>query len=123
MRTKSCPTPRSVGAINKGKLLPVDNPRRFLHIVNEIPRTLVAFRRILHVFRDIYFFCSSRFSFDFLELEFLILFTALLAVVQFQSQSPARQLNLWTSRRMEFLDNFIVTITVSTVYAHGDSCR
>jgi hypothetical protein len=38
------------------------------------------------------------------ELGFLILFTALLAVVQFQLQPPVNQLNLWTSRSKEFLD-------------------
>jgi len=105
-------------------LMSVDNRRRFLHVENEVSRTLAdrtnagfsrsyvllynaTFRRVLHVFRDILFLCSSRFYFDLVELELLILFTALLAVVQFQSQSPASHLNLWTARRTEFLDLYL----------------
>ena len=118
MRAKSCPTARSVDAINKEQRKSVDNPRSFLHADlgvstnagfsrSYVPLYNVAFRRILHVFRDIIFFCSSRFYFDLVELGLLILFTALLAVVQFQSQSPARQLNLWTSSRTEFLDLYL----------------
>jgi len=98
----------------------VINPTRFLLVESEISRILadrtnadfsrsynVTFRRILHVFRDIIFFCNSRFYIDLVELELLILFTALLAVVQFQSQSPASQLNLWTSRRTKFLGLYL----------------
>ena len=90
----------------------------------------MAFRRILHVFRDIIFFCSSRLYFDLVELELLILFTALLAVVQFQSVSgqPVTSVDLKTygiSRLIFEISsrNFIVIITVSTIYAHGDSCN